>query len=125
MQQAGAATTCSRRSWCLTAAAASARQLAALLHLFLPGLCTSTPCLSPMLLPPSLQITVARAYTVDQQLELLAQIGALMAEEPFKLLIVDSIIANFRTEFTGRGELAERQQKLSQTLAIIKRVRVV
>jgi meiotic recombination protein DMC1 len=78
-----------------------------------------------MLLPPSLQITVARAYTVDQQLELLAQIGALMAEEPFKLLIVDSIIANFRTEFTGRGELAERQQKLSQTLAIIKRVRVV
>lgn len=45
-----------------------------------------------------------------------------MAEEPFKLLIVDSIMANFRTDFTGRGELAERQQKLGQMLAVLKKV---
>lgn len=32
-----------------------------------------------------------------------------MAEEPFKLLIIDSITALFRVDFTGRGELAERQ----------------
>lgn len=31
-----------------------------------------------------------------------------MVEEPFKLLIVDSVTANFRVDFSGRGELAER-----------------
>ncbi|KAL6772111.1 DMC1 [Auxenochlorella protothecoides x Auxenochlorella symbiontica] len=35
-----------------------------------------------------------------------------MAEEPFKLLIMDSIAANMRVDYSGRGELAERQQKL-------------
>jgi hypothetical protein len=47
-----------------------------------------------------------------------------MVEEPYKLLIVDSIMALFRTDFTGRGELAERQQKLGQMMALLKKVRV-
>ena len=34
------------------------------------------------------------------------------SEEPFKLLVIDSIMGLFRVEFSGRGELAERQQKL-------------
>ena len=34
--------------------------------------------------------------------------------ERYRLLIVDSVMGLFRTEFTGRGELAERQQKLGQ-----------
>lgn len=37
-------------------------------------------------------------------------LAAKMAEEPFKLLIMDSITNNLRTDFSGRGELAERQQ---------------
>uniref|UniRef100_A0A383W804 Rad51-like C-terminal domain-containing protein n=1 Tax=Tetradesmus obliquus TaxID=3088 RepID=A0A383W804_TETOB len=44
-----------------------------------------------------------------------------MVEEPYKLLIVDSIMALFRTDFTGRGELAERQQKLGQMMALLKK----
>ena len=38
----------------------------------------------------------------------------LIAEDdsPYRLLIVDSIMAKFRVEFAGRGELSERQQKL-------------
>lgn len=40
----------------------------------------------------------------------------MMLEEPFSLLIVDSIMALFRVDFTGRGELSERQQKLAQFL---------
>ena len=37
-------------------------------------------------------------------------------EEPgiFKLLIVDSIMALFRVDYSGRGELADRQQHLAQ-----------
>ena len=36
---------------------------------------------------------------------------------PFRAIIVDSIISLFRVEFSGRGELSERQQKLGQHLA--------
>lgn len=35
---------------------------------------------------------------------------------------VDSIIALFRTDYSGRGELAERQQKLNQMLAKLMRI---
>lgn len=34
----------------------------------------------------------------------------------FHLLIVDSIMNCFRVDYHGRGELAERQQKLNQFL---------
>ena len=36
------------------------------------------------------------------------------AGEPIKLLIVDSLTAHFRAEFSGRGQLADRQQKLNK-----------
>lgn len=41
---------------------------------------------------------------------------------PFRLLIIDSIIALFRVEFSGRGELSERQQKLGQHLSHLIRI---
>ncbi|XP_061985055.1 meiotic recombination protein DMC1 homolog [Populus nigra] len=59
----------------------------------------------------------ARAYTYEHQYNLLLGLAAKMSEEPFRLLIVDSVIALFRVDFTGRGELAERQQKLAQMLS--------
>ncbi|GJM88027.1 hypothetical protein PR202_ga04044 [Eleusine coracana subsp. coracana] len=54
-------------------------------------------------------IIYARAYTYEHQYNLLLGLAAKMAEEPFRLLIVDSVIALFRVDFSGRGELAERQ----------------
>jgi hypothetical protein len=36
--------------------------------------------------------------------------------EPIKLLVVDSLTAHFRAEFAGRGQLADRQQKLNKYL---------
>lgn len=45
-----------------------------------------------------------------------------MVEEPFKLLIVDSVTANMRIDYSGRGELAERQQKLGQLMAKLRKV---
>ena len=55
-------------------------------------------------------------------MELIQSVAAMMAEEPFKLLIVDSITANLRVDFTGRGELAERQQRLGQMMSRLRKV---
>lgn len=44
-------------------------------------------------------------------------------EECFRLLVVDSLTAPFRADFTGRGELAERQQRLNGLLNKLKKVR--
>ncbi|CAO3691462.1 unnamed protein product [Umbelopsis ramanniana] len=63
-------------------------------------------------------IVVARAYNSEHQMDLIIEIAARFAEERgiYKLLIVDSIIALFRCDYSGRGELAERQQKLGLML---------
>ena len=34
--------------------------------------------------------------------------------EPIRLMIIDSLTAHFRAEFSGRGQLADRQQKLNR-----------
>ncbi|GJM99871.1 hypothetical protein PR202_ga17010 [Eleusine coracana subsp. coracana] len=70
----------------------------------------------------STQIIYARAYTYEHQYNLLLGLAAKMAEEPFRLLIVDSVIALFRVDFSGRGELAERQQKLAQMLSRLTKI---
>lgn len=64
-------------------------------------------------------IMVARAYTHEHQMHLLSLVAAKMAEEPYALLIVDSITALFRVDFSGRGELAERQQKLGKMMSTL------
>lgn len=58
-------------------------------------------------------ILVARAYTSEHQAELLGYVCSHMAADRFSLLIVDSATALFRVDYTGRGELAIRQQKLN------------
>uniref|UniRef100_A0A2K5PZA2 DNA meiotic recombinase 1 n=1 Tax=Cebus imitator TaxID=2715852 RepID=A0A2K5PZA2_CEBIM len=60
----------------------------------------------------------------EHQMELLDYVAAKFHEEPgiFKLLIIDSIMALFRVDFSGRGELAERQQKLAQMLSRLQKI---
>ncbi|KAG5406086.1 hypothetical protein IGI04_012205 [Brassica rapa subsp. trilocularis] len=67
-------------------------------------------------------IICARAYTYEHQYNLLFGLAEKVSEEPFKILIIDSIIALFRVDFTGRGELADRQQRLSQMLSRITKI---
>ncbi|KAG0286684.1 Meiotic recombination protein dmc1 [Linnemannia gamsii] len=64
-------------------------------------------------------ILFARAYNSEHQMDLITEVAARFAEERgiFRLLVIDSIIALFRTDFSGRGELSERQQKLNQMLS--------
>lgn len=60
-------------------------------------------------------IFVARAFNSDHQMLLLEKIGEMIRNgEPIKLLIIDSLTAHFRAEFAGRGQLADRQQKLNR-----------
>src|SRR3970282_1665663 len=60
-------------------------------------------------------IFVARAFNSDHQILLLDKISEMIKEgEPIKLMIIDSLTAHFRAEFTGRGQLADRQQKLNR-----------
>ena len=69
-------------------------------------------------------VLYARAYTSEHQMELLDCVAAKFHEEQgiFKLLIVDSIMALFRVDFSGRGELADRQQKLAQMLSRLQKI---
>ncbi len=62
-------------------------------------------------------IFVARAFNSDHQILLLDKISEMITNgEPIKLLVIDSLTAHFRAEFTGRGELADRQHKLNKYL---------
>jgi DNA repair protein RadA len=62
-------------------------------------------------------ILVARAFNSDHQMLLLDKITEMIKEgEPIKLIIVDSLTAHFRAEFSGRGQLADRQQRLNRYL---------
>ncbi|CEL92123.1 unnamed protein product [Vitrella brassicaformis CCMP3155] len=67
-------------------------------------------------------ITYARAYNVEHQTELLVQAAALMIETRFALLIVDSVTALYRSEYQGRGQLADRQGHLCQFLRKLQRM---
>lgn len=46
------------------------------------------------------------------QSELLEGLAANFATNEYRLLIIDSVMALYRTDYVGRGELSERQQVL-------------
>jgi DNA repair protein RadA len=62
-------------------------------------------------------IFVARAFNSDHQILLIDKVGEMIKNgEPIKLIVIDSLTAHFRAEFSGRGQLADRQQKLNKYL---------
>jgi len=63
-------------------------------------------------------IAYARCYTSEHLEQLLLECASLMVndEDRFSLIIVDSIMGGFRVDYSGRGELADRQQKLAKVL---------
>jgi len=64
----------------------------------------------------------ARAYNSDHQNKLLLQVCGLMCEHKFALLIVDSATALYRTDYTGRGELSNRQMSLAKFLRNLQKI---
>jgi len=61
-------------------------------------------------------ITIGRAYNSDHQILLIKEASRIIEEKNIKLIIVDSLIGHFRSEYVGRGTLALRQQILNTHL---------
>lgn len=61
-------------------------------------------------------IKVVRAFNSDHQMMCAEKVEDLMEKEGLtvKLVIVDSLMTHFRSEFIGRGTLADRQQKINK-----------
>jgi DNA repair protein RadA len=55
-------------------------------------------------------IIIGRAYNSDHQILLVKEAPKIINEKNIKLVIVDSLIGHFRSEYIGRGTLSERQQ---------------
>ncbi|QQR92752.1 MAG: DNA repair and recombination protein RadA [Candidatus Iainarchaeum archaeon] len=67
-------------------------------------------------------IYVARAYNADHQMLLAEKAEEMIKEKNIKLLIVDSLTAQFRSEFIGRGQLADRQQRLNKHMRTLQKI---
>lgn len=58
-------------------------------------------------------ILVVRAETTEKQILTVERADKVVREKNVKLIVIDSLMALFRSEFMGRGALGERQQKLN------------
>lgn len=67
-------------------------------------------------------IFVVRATSTAQQILTIERADKLVRDSNVKLIIVDSLMALFRSEFPGRGTLGERQQKLNSHIHKLQRL---
>ncbi|MFP4117041.1 MAG: DNA repair and recombination protein RadA [Candidatus Aenigmatarchaeota archaeon] len=67
-------------------------------------------------------IYVARAYNSDHQMVLVNEADEILGKQEVGLVVVDSLTGQFRADYTGRGDLAERQQKLNRHLHDLQRL---
>jgi meiotic recombination protein DMC1 len=63
-------------------------------------------------------VECCRAYNPDNVEDALKGAAEMLVEQPFRVLVIDSLIAPFRVEYSGRGELAERQQRINVLLNV-------
>lgn len=61
-------------------------------------------------------IIYGRAYNSDHQILLVKEATNLIKEKNIKLIVIDSLIGHFRSEYIGRGTLATRQQTINAHL---------
>src|SRR5215472_2801239 len=68
------------------------------------------------------QIYICKIHNTSHLEMIIQDLGKSIEEYKAKLVMVDSIIALHRAEFTGRGTLAERQQRLNMMLHKLNRL---
>lgn len=66
-------------------------------------------------------IIVARAYNSAHQTLILEEAGPIIQEHNVKLIVADSAVGLFRSEYLGRGTLSERQQRLNRFVHLLVR----
>lgn len=67
-------------------------------------------------------VLVARAYNSDHQMLLVEKSEEFIKKNNVRVIIVDSLTSPFRADYTGRGTLANRQQKLNRHLHKLQRL---
>ncbi|HEV8289370.1 MAG TPA: DNA repair and recombination protein RadA [Candidatus Norongarragalinales archaeon] len=68
------------------------------------------------------RVHVARSYNSDHQCLLIDKADEMIKANDIKIVIVDSLTSSFRSDYTGRGELAVRQQKLNKHLHALQKL---
>lgn len=66
-------------------------------------------------------IIVARAYNSAHQTLILEEAGPIIEQHNIKLIIADSAVGLFRSEYLGRGTLSDRQQRLNRFVHLLVR----
>jgi DNA repair protein RadA len=66
-------------------------------------------------------IQVARAYNSDDQILWAEKAAEMVQSGDVGLIIVDSLTSQFRADYTGRGTLAGRQQKINRHMHTLQR----
>ena len=67
-------------------------------------------------------IFYSKCYNSDHQVVLAEKAKDLIKEQNIKLIIVDSLMSHFRSDYSGRGELAPRQQKLNRHIHALQKM---
>jgi DNA repair protein RadA len=67
-------------------------------------------------------IFIARAYNSDHQMLLIEKSSEIIEKNNIRLVVIDSLMSHFRADYTGRGTLADRQQKLNRHLHELQRL---
>jgi DNA repair protein RadA len=67
-------------------------------------------------------IIVAKAYNSAHQELIIEETGLVIDSNNVKLLVVDSAVAHYRSEFLGRATLSERQQRLNKFMHMLVRI---
>ena len=67
-------------------------------------------------------IFVAKAYNSDHQVVLVEKARDIIKDRNVKLIVIDSMMSPFRSDYSGRGELAPRQQKLNRHLHSLQKI---
>lgn len=67
-------------------------------------------------------VAYARAFNCDHQMELLKHAASMMSESRYSLIVVDSATSLYRTDYSGRGELAARQMHMAKFLRQLARL---
>jgi len=70
----------------------------------------------------SKRILTVRAYNSDHQILLVDKLPEIIKKNNVGLVVLDSLTSQFRSDYTGRGTLATRQQKLNKHLHSLQRL---
>jgi DNA repair protein RadA len=68
------------------------------------------------------RVVVAKAYSSSHHELILSEAGKVIDSHNIKLMVIDSVISLYRSEFIGLSALSERQQRLNKLIHTVMRI---